>query len=696
MKSRMNKKAIRHYAVYGYLFLIVMIMEICIFNISALRSIGNTPVDKTVDFSVAGATYDAATGLYTADDTGEVDLYTADIGQVVRSIYLGIDFSDPIVSYEIQITDAGNEATAYSMSTQNILQWQDYSKYMTIHTYGEVNTMKIVFHVTQGSTFTLQNITFDPHRPIKVRGLRVLLLYLILCLFVVFRRSSHLHQLGFEEDIRQVAQKKSRNRIGKRIGMGIFILFGVGSICVMNLKFGGEWSENAYVTEYADLAHSLAEGHFYLDYEVSDSLLAMENPYDYTQRVADGVESYWDNAYYDGSYYCYFGVTPVLTVYLPYYLITGNDLNNVYANLIFGILTFLGSVWLVYEMLKKWFNKVPFYTWPLFSTFIGFSINLVYLYQRPDFYDIPIIAGNALVLLGLSCWIHGLRIHEQNNTKDTLTRWMLLGSLCMALVAGCRPQMVLISFLAVPLFWNVLTKERALFSKKAVSRSILFLLPFVLFAAFLMYYNASRFGSPFDFGATYNLTTNDMTKRGFNLDRLGCGIFTFLLQPPLLIAIYPFVQKCVVSSEYMGKMIIETLFGGILTTNLITLFCFGYAHVKHILREKALRAFVILSICMAIGLSFVDATVSGILQRYSADFVLMLLIPGCMIAGVLLERLWAKKGHAYYALATILCVMVFLLLAYDFMVICLQLGDGDVHKEVMTTYYQIKSYFVLQ
>lgn len=30
-----------------------------------------------------------------------------------------------------------------------------------------------------------------------------------------------------------------------------------------------------------------------------------------------------------------------------------------------------------------------------------------------------------------------------------------------------------------------------------------------------MWYNAARFGSPFDFGANYNLTSNDMTRRGF-------------------------------------------------------------------------------------------------------------------------------------------------------------------------------------
>lgn len=53
------------------------------------------------------------------------------------------------------------------------------------------------------------------------------------------------------------------------------------------------------------------------------------------------------------------------------------------------------------------------------------------------------------------------------------------------------------------------------------------ILPYIIVAAGVMYYNAARFGSPFDFGANYNLTFNDMTLRGFRIDRflygtLGC------------------------------------------------------------------------------------------------------------------------------------------------------------------------------
>ena len=79
----------------------------------------------------------------------------------------------------------------------------------------------------------------------------------------------------------------------------------------------------------------------------------------------------------------------------------------------------------------------------------------------------------------------------------------------MAMVAACRPQLVLLSLCAIALFWDTicqLKKQRE--ARKALAAA---LLPYGIVAVALMLYNAARFGSPLDFGANYNLTTNDMT-----------------------------------------------------------------------------------------------------------------------------------------------------------------------------------------
>ena len=75
----------------------------------------------------------------------------------------------------------------------------------------------------------------------------------------------------------------------------------------------------------------------------------------------------------------------------------------------------------------------------------------------------------------------------------------------MALIAGCRPQLLLVIFTAIPIFWNTVFKDRKLFSKSSIANTLLFVVPIAVFALFMFHYNYARFGSPTDFGATYIL-----------------------------------------------------------------------------------------------------------------------------------------------------------------------------------------------
>ena len=45
-------------------------------------------------------------------------------------------------------------------------------------------------------------------------------------------------------------------------------------------------------------------------------------------RKEAGVSVHWDHAYYNGHYYMYFGVVPVLLLFLPFRLLTGQALTQ--------------------------------------------------------------------------------------------------------------------------------------------------------------------------------------------------------------------------------------------------------------------------------------------------------------------------------------------------------------------------------
>lgn len=65
------------------------------------------------------------------------------------------------------------------------------------------------------------------------------------------------------------------------------------------------------------------------------SAFSNENPYDTIALQAAGIGYRADYAYHNGKYYVYFGIVPVLLLYLPYYLLTGGALQNYVAVFVF-------------------------------------------------------------------------------------------------------------------------------------------------------------------------------------------------------------------------------------------------------------------------------------------------------------------------------------------------------------------------
>lgn len=659
--------------------ILAIIIEVFLFNISSFLSLGNHKEIVTNTYSVDGAEFQAESGFYVATNP-QVILYAGGIEKEVHDIYLGVDFENEIVPYSMNVSDEGSIATAYSLGTQYILQWSDWSKYIRIHPYGKLLTNKIIFEVTPGKSFRINEIAYNPVRHLRVRPLRVIVLFLLFYGFALFRCKDSNHQIG------DAFRGKRTYRV---LATSVFVALGVAAVLFLNLRCGGYWREFAYVTEYNDLAESLSKGHFYLDYPISESLQNTPNPYDFSYRDVNEVKYYWDTAYYNGKYYCYFGITPVLLLYLPYLLLTGNALNNVVAACVFSVLVWLGAVWLVKELLIRYFKNVQYWVWPLFSVLLGFSVQLVYLYQRPDLYDIPILAGNAFSLIGLASWLHGLR-----STKKRL--YFVLGSACIALVAGCRPQMELIVFLAIPVFYNELIKKSddRKYNWKKYGPAII--LPFVIFALFIMGYNYARFGSVIDFGANYNLTTNDMTKRGFHIDRLGSGIFSFLLQLPSLLGIFPFMIRSNVASEYTGKVIAENIYGGVLATNIITWVVLLIPYMKNRFTNRAAKLLVFSNLLLGGILVCVDATIAGVLQRYMADFALFFVIPALLLCGILLEQFATERRTLYSILAMFCWGALLYTLLLGFSTVCIQLREYQLDNRTLILYHELRSYFILQ
>lgn len=663
--------------------IIATALEICVFNLGTILAIGNQKEVVTNSYSVEGATLNHEDGTYTIDSE-QVILYAGGIEKKVSDLYLGIDFEDEIIPYNMRMTDEGNTAMAYETATQYVLKWSDYSRYIRIHTYGKLLTNKIIFNVTPGKKMRICEISYNPVRHMRIRPLRLFFIAFLLFGFSLFAGASSIHDILAVD-----AEENSRiKRVKLLLSIG-YVAVGVAMVSWFVFRCGGHWSTFAYMSEYADLAKSMTEGHYYLDYEVSDALLQAENPYDYTYRAANMVEASWDTAYYNGKYYCYFGVTPVLLLYLPYRLICGMDLNNVVAAFVFSVITWLGATWFCWECIRRYFKNSPFWYWLIASMLLGGNVQLIYLYQRPDMYDIPILAGNALAFIGLASWIHGL-----NNSNKK--RWFVLGSLSIALISGCRPHMVILAFLAIPIFYELLIRSGEQRLQNWEKYGLYILTPFFVVACYIMHYNYARFGSILEFGAKYNLTTSDMTRTGFYIDRLGSGLFSYLIQLPSLLSVFPYMIRSNVATEYMGKMFTENIYGGVLTTNLLFVALLFKRYIKTKEREKEIKIYI--SFCLILGLVLccTDIMMGGVSQRYMGDFSVVLTMAAVLSMGVLLSRCREEEKEIYYSLSMLCWVAVLYVTFIGFGLTCIQLREYDADNTTRILYHELRSYFVLQ
>lgn len=638
-------------AAAGAAFLLALLLELLLFNFRWLGSLSNQPLKGLVPAAGSGMT-DNGDGTYTVRSRGEPILEFTGIGHKLDNIHLDAEVlqedkegitapSKKVRTFSFVILAQDEANTDYFELPEHVSSHSlKESQYFHLSLSGKSDKLAIRFSGLEGQTIRVHDISFNVRVPLHFSAIRLFVCFFLILFIYYARPESGIYRHLFDPS--------NGVQTALIFLMGIVLSVFLASLSRANPLFTAPaWEHHQ---QYQELAHSMADGHYYLDEEPSKELTELENPYDPALRKEMDVSYQWDTAYYNGRYYVYFGVTPELLFYLPYYLVTGNDLPNHTVVIIAQTAYVFGMLALMREFIKKYFSRIPFFSFLLLTVTAIIGSGAVYIAKRPDLYHVPIITALALTAWGLTLWISAVRPDAADGRKETSLKarlprgrysWprMLAGSCCMAAVAGSRPQLLVGSLLALPLFMGILKKE----NRRELWKLLALALPYLGIAAFLMYYNYARFGSALDFGANYNLTTNDMTRRGFVPGRIPLGIFTYLLQPPKINARFPFLYTADILTTYPGKTIQEAAFGGLFTTNLILMALFAVRYAAGWLRKKKLFAFCMLCTAGAFLIVVADTEMAGILTRYKSDFGLFFFLPALLILFSLMEAHAGKR-----------------------------------------------------
>ncbi len=598
----------------------------------------------------------------------------------------------------------------YGLPGREIWRNEKRSSYITYHLYGKCTDLRIVPDVLKGQQISL-SITLNPVIPLYFSWERVAFLFFLSCLVYALRPSSFLHQTEY------IRLKPAYRKILLALFFMMHLLF-FRYLTGLNPYFQTE--EQVNQRQYQELAESLRAGSFALLEEPARALQEMENPYDLLYRnqvMSEAGEWYnWDHAYYKGKYYVYFGGVPAILFYLPYYVITGTHLHNHVLIFFLSLFFTAGCMGVVHEMIRKWFPRTSLGVWILLNELLLLGSGIIYMTKRPDLYTVPILSGLAFGMPGLWCFLIAGR------GKEISLKYLGLGSLFTAFIAGCRPQLFLLMLPAAVLLWesavHPLAKSvtgigkdgggkragegkdesgRKKADSQVLSAITVFALPMLLVAAGLMYYNYSRFESVFDFGANYNLTMNDMRNRGFRLDRIPLGILAYLFQPVKIIQRFPFMEAVYLDSQYMGVTIQEATYGGIFMTNLFTWFSLlPLLFRRHFKKHGRTPCRFALACLLAAAIIIVaDTNMSGILQRYFGDFSVFLMLASTTAVLLVLERLSVRgSGREFFKRMVLWGLLICLLWQIGYQGMAFFLDTGESLQELRPDLYAHVKYLV--
>lgn len=632
---------------------------------------------------------------------GAVLLRLTGLSRKVSRVHIDLDIPEGyLVKATVFAQDEGNSYTYQMGKGRVLLRGVEENGWMKIYPYGRVKNLYICLETadkkgeaaagTMGDLVcSIKGVELNGRMPFVFRPVRMLLLYAVLLLFWMLRKNSVLLDIPFDANTQR----------GRRMRLTAVVLY-VAALVVLAaffVRINPSCQKNLALhhAQYQELSRALAEGRTSVG-EADPALLEVENPYDTINLLAGQIHYQADYAYYEGKYYVYFGIVPELLLYLPYYLLTGQDLPNYQAVFVFYAGFILASAGLVYELMKRFFKKAPFFLYGIGVFMLTGSYSYFYLLLRPDLYHVPIAASCMFTAAGLWFYLAGL---NRSRGKEPL---YAAGSLCLALTAGCRPQFVLFAVLAVPLFWNALFekkvgalsagetaegKKRA--RKRKAGQLAALAVPYVIVAAGLMYYNAVRFGSPFDFGASYSMTSNDMTHRGFNLERILYGMWYFLFQPARLEADFPYLRSAAIETDYLGKMVSESCFGGIFSCSLLTWPVFLLYKLRRQMKDRAVWWMGVLAAFAAALIGAVDANGAGILQRYSSDISFGIFLSALIALLALAE--WVREKGMTDGFCLWLKAALLLHLAFLFLILIQSDGSTNLLTGNPVLYYRLQA-----
>ncbi len=410
-----------------------------------------------------------------------------------------------------------------------------------------------------------------------------------------------------------------------------------------------------YGSFYEKQFDAFLKGQLNLDLSVDWRFSQLDNPYDPVERAEKKLSYYWDHAYYDGKYYSYFGIAPILTVYYPSYLLSGAVPSTALLCLILALWSVLFLALAYREAVCRFAPKCNFILM-LFGLPACVAASGVYLgVLCSDAYYVAVLSALACVS---ACIFFAFAAIRARNTVLCSALFFFSGASGVLAVMS-RPSASLMCAVMVPSLICFIIRGRKNFLRHILPPLILFSVPIICGAAFVMWFNAARFSSPFDFGANYQLTVSDISQNKIDIKLFLPSVLSYFFKPFIFTGEYPYIaMNNAVAYDFAGRFFYSEWYIGA--------FChgapaalFAYPFLAYIERDKERNATFITLVLTALAIAFSDFCLAGVNMRYIYDIAATLALFGTVSLLALQKSVKGKARYATAALTVILTVLTF-------------------------------------
>jgi hypothetical protein len=577
------------------------------------------------------------------------------------------------------------------------------SRYIAILPHGKVSEIGIYSDdVTQ-----IENVTLNPGIPMKLFLLRIALLGLLLfmgCLWFNRETREKLRFFLFDYPLDETHKGQKKLYWGMVFSFVLLLLLiTLTSWMAIKESTTEVAARQGMMHIYPMMADALLKGQLHLDLEVAPELLESARPYDPAERGVKGIEEYADFSYYEGKYYSYFGIVPVLLLFAPFKLLAGQAFPTSFGVFVFSAAASIALALLWREMARKFMPHMPFFLYCLGGLSLMMVSYIILLCRHPVAYELALASSLMFLAFGLFLFIRAFADERKFHLR------FFLASLCFALAVGCRPTAIFMSILTL-LFAvygiEYLRKNGGMPFRFSTTRFVLIclVLPYATVALPLMGYNYARFGSITDFGAFHQLTLANMKALPLanpigKLLSILSAFQTYFFSPFDFSAHFPFaaLKYDFAHTQRYDATLPVYMFNGT-AIGLINLpllwFLFAIRRVGALLRTNDMILFWLLLLLPGIGLFHIlfAALYAGVLVRYNVDF-LWLFTLAALICAYFTYRIHTDNAPLKKAILGIFyasCVASITLCLFSTLAVF-----GGAYLVYPPIYYYLKSFFIL-